>query len=81
MFDTSGWLNIAGIFNKEREKKKELFLKSYHYLSPIKILLYFKCILVLKSFGCVISSINSSSVAYICFVSLSLILAKRLITP
>ena len=36
---------------------------------------------MLKSFGCVISSINSSSVARICFsvVSLSLILAKRLI--
>ena len=36
---------------------------------------------MLKSFGCVISSIDSSSFARICFsvVSLSLILAKRLI--
>ena len=45
------------------------------------MLLYFKCSHVLKSFGCVVSSINSSSFARICFsvVSLSSILAKRLI--
>ena len=32
MFDTACWLNIADIFKKKREKKKELFLKSYHCL-------------------------------------------------
>ena len=28
-FDASCWLNIAGTFKRKREKKKELFLKSY----------------------------------------------------
>ena len=44
-------------------------------------MLYFKCTLVLKSFGRVISSVDLTSFAHICFslVSLSLILAKRLI--
>ena len=34
MFDTACWLNIADILKRKekREKKKELFLKSYHYL-------------------------------------------------
>ena len=32
MFDTSCWLNIAGILKRKREKKKELIFKSYHYL-------------------------------------------------
>ena len=65
-------------------KEKELFLKSHHDLfgsSPIKISLHFKCTLVLKSFGCINSYVDLTSFAHICFglVSLSLILAKRLI--
>ena len=44
-------------------------------------MLYSKCTLVLKSIGCIVSFIQSSSFTHICFsfVSLSLILAKRLI--
>ena len=67
---------------KEKGKRTVSEISSlFVWLSPIKILLYFKCILVLKSFGCVISSIDSSSFARIYFsiVLLSLILAKRLI--
>ena len=79
----SCWLNILLYCKKKRERKKKcseissLFVGS----SPFKSLLYFNSTLVLKSFGCVITSIDSSSFALICFsvVSLSLILAKRLI--
>ena len=42
MFDTSCWLNIAGIL--KREKEKELFLKYYYYLFGRR-LLEFCCIL------------------------------------
>ena len=34
----SRWFNIAGILKKKREKKKELFLKSHHYLFSRRIL-------------------------------------------
>ena len=68
---------------KKRERKKTVSEISslFVWSSPIKSLLYFKCTPVMKSFRCVISSIDSSSFARICFsvVSLSLILAKRLI--
>ena len=39
------------------------FLKSHHYLFDrnIKILLYFKCTLVLKCFDCVLSSVDVTS--------------------
>ena len=30
MFDASCWLNIVSILKRKREKKKELFLKSYY---------------------------------------------------
>ena len=36
MFGTVCWLNIAGIL--KRKKKKELFLKSYHYLFGRRLL-------------------------------------------
>ena len=88
MRDISVWcfpvdLTFCYIVNRKEKGKRivseisSLFIWS----SPIKSLLYFKCTPVLKSFGCVISSIDSSSFARICFsvVSLSLILAKRLI--
>ena len=85
MFDTFCWLNIAGIL-KRKEKRKgkgtvSKILSLFVWSSPIKILLYFKCTLVLKSICCVVSSIESPSFAHICFsfVSLSLILAKHLI--
>ena len=67
---------------KEKGKKAVSEISSlFVWSSPIKSLFYFKCTLVLKSFCCVISSIDSSSFARICFsvVSPSLILAKRLI--
>ena len=76
-------LNILLYCKKEREKKRTVSEISslFVWSSPIKMLLYFKCTLVLKSFGCVISSLDLSSFARICFslVLLSLILAKRLI--
>ena len=88
MRDISVWcfpVDVTFCYIVKRKKKGKrnvseilsLFVRS----SPIKSLLYFKCTLVLKSFGCVISSINSSSFARICFsvVSLSLILVKYLI--
>ena len=65
---------------KEKGKRTVSEISSlFVWSSPIKSLLYFKCTLVLKSFGCVISSIDSF--ARICFsvVSLSLIFAKRFI--
>ena len=34
MFDTSGWK----YFKRKRDKKKELFLKSYHYLFGRRLL-------------------------------------------
>ena len=69
----------------KRKEKGKITLSEissfFAWSSPIKSLLYFKCTLVLKSFDCVISSIDSSSFAHNCFsvVSLSLIFAKRLI--
>ena len=83
MFDTSCWLNISGIFKKKKEKKKELFLKSYHYLFGRRLLKYC-CVLnapLCWNLLVVISSADSSSVVRICFslISLSLILAERLI--
>ena len=83
MLDISCWLYIAGIKKKKEKRKRNCFLKLIIicWSSPIEIVLYFKCTLVVKSFGCVLSSIDSSSFARICssFVSLSLTLAKRLI--
>ena len=88
MRDISVWWFPVGLtfcyIVKRKEKGKRtvseissLFVGS----SPIKISLYFKCTLVSKSFGHVISSVDLTSFAHICFslVSLSLILAKRLI--
>ena len=86
--DISVWCFPVGLTfcyivkGKEKGKRTVSEISSlYVWSSPIKILLYFKCIHVLKSFGCVISSIDLSSFACICFslVSLSLILAKCLI--
>ena len=38
MFDTACWLNIAGILKRKEKGKKELFLKSYHYLFGRRLL-------------------------------------------
>ena len=67
---------------KEKGKRTVSEISSlFVWSSPIKILFYFKCTLMLKSFGRVILSVNLTSFAHICFsfVLLSLILAKRLI--
>ena len=67
---------------KEKGKRTVSEISSlFVWESAIENLLYFECTLVLKAFGCVISSIDSSSFARICFsvVSLSLILAKCLV--
>ena len=83
MLDTSCWLNIASILKRKEKGKRTVSEISslFVWLSPIKILLYFKCTLVLKSFGRVISSVDLTSFEHICFslVSLSLILARRFI--
>ena len=79
----SCWLNIL-LYWKRKEKGKRTVSEIsslFVWLLPIKILLYFKCTLVLKSFGRVIPFVDLTSFVHICFslVSLSLILAKRLI--
>ena len=88
MRDISVWCFPVGLTfcyivkRKEKGKRTVSEISSlFVWSSPIKISLYFKCILVLKSFGCVIPSVDLTSFAHICFslVSLSLILAKRLI--
>ena len=88
MGDISVWYVSEGLTfcyivkRKEKGKRTVSEISSlFVWSSPVKISLYFKCTLVLQSFGRVISSIDSSSFACICFslVSLSLILAKLLI--
>ena len=67
---------------KEKGKRTVSEISSlFVWSSPIKISLCFKSTLVLKSFGRVIPSVDLTSFAHICLrlVSLSLILAKRLI--
>ena len=87
--DISVWCVPVGLtfcFIVKRKKKGKIIVSEISSLfvwsSPIKILLYFKCTLVWKPFACVMSSLALSSFARICFslVSLSLILAERLIT-
>ena len=89
MRDISVWcfpvdLTFCYIVERKEKGKRTVFEISslFDWSSPIKSLLYFKCTLALKSFGCVISSVDSSSFARTCFsiVLLSLILATRLIT-
>ena len=86
--DLSVWCVPVGLTFCYMVKRKEKAKRTVSEISslcvrssPIKILLYFKCTLVLKSFGSVISSIDLSSFARICFslVSLSLIFVKCLI--
>ena len=88
MRDISVWCFPVGLTfcyivkRKEKGKRTVSEISSlFVWSSPIKISLYFKCTLVLKSFGRVISSVDLTSSAHICLslVSLSLILAKRLI--
>ena len=88
MRDISVWcvpVSLTFCYLVKRKAKGKITVSEISSLfvwpSPIRILLYFKCSSVLKSFVCVISSIDLSSFARICFslVSLSLTLAKRLI--
>ena len=83
MFDTSCWLNIAGILKRKEKRKKELFLKSHHYLFGCRLSKFCWYLNVPFCWNLldVISAMDTSSFVCISFspVSLSLILAKRLI--